>query len=102
MDPYVLASKYCHKFVNIHPFLDGDGRMCRLIMNGLLRISRYLWGEQRKRETNTWGLRLGETWRSNWGRREMSGSVGGTCVLCLKKGSEEMEELRDVPREAEW
>ena len=31
----------------------------------------------------------------------MSGSVGGTCVLCLKKGSEEMEELRDVPREAE-
>jgi fido (protein-threonine AMPylation protein) len=36
MDPYALASKYCHKFVNIHPFLDGNGRMCRLIMNGLL------------------------------------------------------------------
>ncbi|QGI78404.1 hypothetical protein CEK25_005133 [Fusarium fujikuroi] len=35
-DPVVLASKYCHKFVNIHPFADGNGRMCRLILNTLL------------------------------------------------------------------
>ncbi|KAF5676204.1 hypothetical protein FCIRC_7125 [Fusarium circinatum] len=36
IDPVALASKYCHKFVNIHPFGDGNGRMCRLILNTLL------------------------------------------------------------------
>ncbi|KAF5551736.1 hypothetical protein FNAPI_7342 [Fusarium napiforme] len=36
IDPVALASKYCHKFVNIHPFGDGNGRMCRLILNALL------------------------------------------------------------------
>ena len=36
LDPFMLASKYCHQFVNIHPFVDGNGRMCRLILNVLL------------------------------------------------------------------
>ncbi|OIW27633.1 Fic-domain-containing protein [Coniochaeta ligniaria NRRL 30616] len=36
IDPVDLASKYCHQFVNIHPFLDGNGRTCRLILNALL------------------------------------------------------------------
>ncbi|KAK5663906.1 hypothetical protein OQA88_117 [Cercophora sp. LCS_1] len=36
IDPVTLASKYCHMFVNIHPFLDGNGRTCRLILNALL------------------------------------------------------------------
>jgi fido (protein-threonine AMPylation protein) len=36
LDPYSLAAKYCHKFVNIHPFLDGNGRICRLILNAVL------------------------------------------------------------------
>lgn len=36
IDPISLASKYAQKFVNIHPFIDGNGRMCRLILNSLL------------------------------------------------------------------
>lgn len=36
LDPYMLAAKYCHKFVNIHLFLDGNGRTCRLILNAIL------------------------------------------------------------------
>ncbi|KAL8396694.1 hypothetical protein RB594_003674 [Gaeumannomyces avenae] len=36
MDPYALAAKMCHKFVNIHPFIDGNGRTCRLILNAIL------------------------------------------------------------------
>lgn len=36
LDPFSLAAKYCHKFVNIHPFLDGNGRICRLILNAIL------------------------------------------------------------------
>lgn len=39
IDTYVLAAKYCHKFVNVHPSDDGNGCMCRLILNIL--ISRY-------------------------------------------------------------
>lgn len=36
MNRLELASKYCHQFVNIHPFADGNGRMCRLVLNALL------------------------------------------------------------------
>ncbi|KAF5587455.1 adenosine monophosphate transferase FICD like [Fusarium pseudoanthophilum] len=36
IDPVALAAKYCHKFVNIHPFLDGNSRTSRLILNTLL------------------------------------------------------------------
>jgi hypothetical protein len=30
IDPVTIASRYCHYFVNVHPFIDGNGRMCRL------------------------------------------------------------------------
>ncbi|KAJ5382586.1 hypothetical protein N7517_000497 [Penicillium concentricum] len=36
IDPVAIASKYTHIFVNIHPFLDGNGRMCRMILNAML------------------------------------------------------------------
>ncbi|KAJ5713867.1 uncharacterized protein N7483_011048 [Penicillium malachiteum] len=36
IDQIAIAAKYAHIFVNIHPFLDGNGRMCRLILNALL------------------------------------------------------------------
>ncbi|UPL03324.1 hypothetical protein LCI18_014258 [Fusarium solani-melongenae] len=36
IDPVALAAKYCHIFVNMHPFLDGNGRTCRLILNAIL------------------------------------------------------------------
>lgn len=36
LDPVMLSAKYCHKFVNIHPFADGNGRTCRLILNAIL------------------------------------------------------------------
>jgi Fic family protein len=36
IDPYMLAAKYCDRFVNVHPFKDGIGRMCRMILNAIL------------------------------------------------------------------
>ena len=36
LDPFMLAAKYCDRFVNIHPFKDANGRMCRLILNSIL------------------------------------------------------------------
>jgi len=36
IDPISLATKYCQEFVMIHPFLDGNGRMCRIILNGIM------------------------------------------------------------------
>jgi len=35
-DPVFLAAKYSHRFVAIHPYLDGNGRVSRLLMNLLL------------------------------------------------------------------
>jgi len=36
IDPFHLAAKYSNIFVLIHPFLDGNGRTCRLILNAIL------------------------------------------------------------------
>jgi fido (protein-threonine AMPylation protein) len=36
IDAVAFSAKYCHNFVNIHPFLDGNGRTCRLILNAML------------------------------------------------------------------
>ncbi|KAM6518806.1 hypothetical protein FSOLCH5_007569 [Fusarium solani] len=36
LDPFSLSAKYSLKFVEIHPFQDGNGRMCRMILNVIL------------------------------------------------------------------
>lgn len=41
LHPVELASRFHHKLVEIHPFQDGNGRVCRLCMNLILMKSGY-------------------------------------------------------------
>ncbi|KAF3931510.1 hypothetical protein ABW19_dt0205859 [Dactylella cylindrospora] len=36
IDPFYIAADAAGEFVNVHPFLDGNGRTCRLILNTIL------------------------------------------------------------------
>lgn len=36
LDPIFLAALAWGEFVNVHPFFDGNGRMCRIILNAIL------------------------------------------------------------------
>ncbi|OTB00145.1 hypothetical protein M426DRAFT_15793 [Hypoxylon sp. CI-4A] len=37
-NPYDMACRYSHRFFCIHPFGDGNGKMCRIILNILLLL----------------------------------------------------------------
>jgi len=41
--PFEMAVIFSMKFVSIHPFVDGNGRMSRLLMNFILKKNKYPW-----------------------------------------------------------
>jgi Fic family protein len=41
--PFEMAVIFSIKFVSIHPFVDGNGRMSRLLMNFILKKNKYPW-----------------------------------------------------------
>jgi Fic family protein len=41
LHPLILASMFHYKFIRIHPFDDGNGRVCRLLVNMILMNAGY-------------------------------------------------------------
>lgn len=86
LDPYHLAAKYCADFVWIHPFLDGNGRMCRLILNTILLkytgivVSIGEHDEEREEYLNIKRRLTAEA----WGPGEFAAFVVGKATLRLK------------------
>lgn len=63
LHPLILAASFHHRFVDIHPFDDGNGRMCRLLMNLILMQYGYppVVIKQQDRQAYYYALRQADT-----------------------------------------
>ncbi len=65
LHPFVLAGIFHHKFEKIHPFMDGNGRTGRMLLNKILIISEYPPLIIRKKERKAYLQSLREADKSN-------------------------------------
>ncbi|MFA7418913.1 MAG: Fic family protein [Melioribacteraceae bacterium] len=100
--PVVLASFFHHRFVSIHPFDDGNGRMARLLMNLLLMQSNYPPVVIRTKDKNNYYLALSQADAGNTSPfvEYVANALTHSEEIYLKgaKG-ESIEELDDVDKE---
>lgn len=98
LDPFALSSKYCHQFVNIHSFIHGNGRLCRLILNAILLKYAGIFvqlceGEGDREEY----LEIAASMDEQVPEDERSRAAwGGLAAYILKKGTVQLKNLRDV------
>jgi len=91
MDPFYLAADLCQDFVFIHPFQDGNGRMCRLLANAVL--IRYagvfvMWETEWERKEYMSIVEVGADGETEEVARGMLGR------FFLERGAKALEELR--------
>lgn len=89
IDPFSIAAKYSLEFVMIHPFQDGNGRTCRMILNAIL--CRYAGiivpiGEQEVERKEYMGIKRRAS-------SEMEGH-GEYATFVLKKATTRLRELK--------
>ncbi|KAK1720145.1 fido domain-containing protein, partial [Colletotrichum acutatum] len=93
LDPSATAAQYCDRFVNIHPFRDGNGRMCRLILNAILikyaRIVVNVGEHGHDRDDYI------QTARES---REVGGHGGALATMVLKEATKSYRNIRNTLR----
>ncbi|KAI9146736.1 Protein adenylyltransferase FICD [Paramyrothecium foliicola] len=95
LDPIAVGAKYCDRFVHIHPFRDGNGRMCRLILNAiLLRYAGVVVnvGEHDQSRDEY----IGTAQES----REVGGHPGALATLVLRHATNTYRKMRETVRGA--
>lgn len=100
IDPFSIAAKYSLEFVSIHPFQDGNGRVCRMILNAIL--CRYAGiivpiGEQAEEREEYMGIKRRAS-------QEMEGH-GEYATFVLQKAATRLREMKKKiagKAKAEW
>ena len=103
-DPLILISTFIHDFLCIHPFLDGNGRMSRLLTTLLLYKSGYLVGkyisiEAKIANTKDWYydslLQSGHGWHDNLQNNETFIKYLLSTILSAYRDFEERYNISD-------
>jgi len=93
LGPFALAAKYCDRFVNIHPFRDGNGRMCRLILNVILiKYAGIVVNVGEHDQSRDEYLATAQE------SRAVGGHAGPLATLVLREGHKTLRKIRDTLR----
>lgn len=93
LDPFALAAKYCDRFVNIHPFRDGNGRMCRLILNAILiKYAGVVVNVGEHDQSRDEYIHIAQE------SRAVGGHAGALATLVLREASKSLRRMRDTLR----
>jgi Fic family protein len=102
LDHFMLAAIYCHKFVNIHPLVDGNGRVCRLLLNAILLkyagivVPLGEKGEERDEYLNVAAARnLHEQDEDDEGFNAFSPPWAELATMVVSKSAEQLEALKE-------
>ena len=101
--PIVIAATYHYRFVRIHPFDDGNGRMARLLMNMILIRHGYTVAIVPIQERNRYIESLEQADKSE-DLTEFIGYVAGCCEYTLNlhlraARGEDIEDAEDIDKE---
>ncbi|KAK3319381.1 fic/DOC family protein [Apodospora peruviana] len=101
VDPLSIAAKYSLQFVRIHPFRDGNGRMCRILLNAIL--CRYAGivvpiGEEVDEREEYMAIK-----RRSTKQMEMDGHMHGEyATFVLRKSVTRLREMKKKLRVGAW
>jgi Fic family protein len=104
MHPVQLAAEFHYKFVCIHPFDDGNGRVARLIMNYILLKNNYplVVIKSVDKENYLTALQKADTGDKNAIIKYIEKQSVWSLELCMKAANnEDIEEAEDLDKEIE-